>query len=220
MGGGVIGTSVAYHLAALGWSDVVLLERDVLTSGTTWHAAGLDHLSRDGRRDRPLHEPLLAGPLRTARAGDRTVDRISRRGSHLRRHELRPDGCAAPRGEVRPRVRCGGPRAFHRRDRRTLADAQDRGRRRRVLRGRRRPGRPGGRRHVVGPGGTDAWGDDPRRSAGHRGDQGGRTGDRGGHRARDHRGRVRRQLRRHVGAPVRRHWPVSTCPSRRRSTAT
>ena len=41
IGGGVIGTSVAYHLAKLGWSDVVLLERDQLTSGTTWHAAGL-----------------------------------------------------------------------------------------------------------------------------------------------------------------------------------
>jgi 4-methylaminobutanoate oxidase (formaldehyde-forming) len=41
IGGGVIGTSVAYHLAALGWTDVVLLERDRLTSGTTWHAAGL-----------------------------------------------------------------------------------------------------------------------------------------------------------------------------------
>jgi 4-methylaminobutanoate oxidase (formaldehyde-forming) len=41
IGGGVIGTSVAYHLAELGWTDVVLLERDQLTSGTTWHAAGL-----------------------------------------------------------------------------------------------------------------------------------------------------------------------------------
>src|SRR5512134_3278372 len=41
IGGGVIGTSVAYHLAHMGWSDVVLLERDRLTSGTTWHAAGL-----------------------------------------------------------------------------------------------------------------------------------------------------------------------------------
>ncbi|HSN06633.1 MAG TPA: FAD-dependent oxidoreductase [Candidatus Angelobacter sp.] len=41
IGGGVIGTSVAYHLAHLGWTDVVLLERDRLTSGTTWHAAGL-----------------------------------------------------------------------------------------------------------------------------------------------------------------------------------
>ena len=41
IGGGVIGCSVAYHLAELGWTDVVLLERDQLTSGTTWHAAGL-----------------------------------------------------------------------------------------------------------------------------------------------------------------------------------
>ncbi len=41
IGGGVIGSSVAYHLAHMGWKDVVLLERDRLTSGTTWHAAGL-----------------------------------------------------------------------------------------------------------------------------------------------------------------------------------
>ena len=41
IGGGIIGCSVAYHLAKLGWKDVVLLERDRLTSGTTWHAAGL-----------------------------------------------------------------------------------------------------------------------------------------------------------------------------------
>lgn len=41
IGGGVIGCSVAYHLAQMGWKDVVLLERDRLTSGTTWHAAGL-----------------------------------------------------------------------------------------------------------------------------------------------------------------------------------
>ncbi len=41
IGGGVIGCSVAYHLARLGWRDVVLLERKRLTSGTTWHAAGL-----------------------------------------------------------------------------------------------------------------------------------------------------------------------------------
>src|ERR1700683_5242265 len=41
IGGGVIGTSVAYHLAHLGFGEVLLLERDRLTSGTTWHAAGL-----------------------------------------------------------------------------------------------------------------------------------------------------------------------------------
>jgi heterotetrameric sarcosine oxidase gamma subunit len=41
IGGGIIGCSVAYHLAHMGCRDVVLLERDRLTSGTTWHAAGL-----------------------------------------------------------------------------------------------------------------------------------------------------------------------------------
>jgi len=41
IGGGVIGCSIAYHLSKIGWSDVVLLERRQLTSGTTWHAAGL-----------------------------------------------------------------------------------------------------------------------------------------------------------------------------------
>jgi len=41
IGGGVIGCSVAYHLAELGWKDIVLVERKQLTCGTTWHAAGL-----------------------------------------------------------------------------------------------------------------------------------------------------------------------------------
>ena len=41
IGGGVSGCSVAYHLAKFGWKDTILLERDQLTSGTTWHAAGL-----------------------------------------------------------------------------------------------------------------------------------------------------------------------------------
>ena len=41
VGGGIIGCSVAYHLARLGWTDTVLLERAKLTSGSTFHAAGL-----------------------------------------------------------------------------------------------------------------------------------------------------------------------------------
>jgi len=41
VGGGIVGCSVAYHLAKLGWKDVVLLEQGRLSSGTTWHAAGL-----------------------------------------------------------------------------------------------------------------------------------------------------------------------------------
>src|SRR5205814_3360197 len=41
VGGGVIGTSIAYHLTKLGWRDVVLLEQNQLAAGTSWHAAGL-----------------------------------------------------------------------------------------------------------------------------------------------------------------------------------
>ncbi len=41
IGGGIVGCSVAYHLGKLGWTDVILLERNRLTSGSTWHAAGL-----------------------------------------------------------------------------------------------------------------------------------------------------------------------------------
>ena len=41
IGGGIVGASVAFHLTELGWTDVVLLERHTLTSGATWHAAGL-----------------------------------------------------------------------------------------------------------------------------------------------------------------------------------
>ncbi|MBL8702755.1 MAG: GcvT family protein [Alphaproteobacteria bacterium] len=43
IGGGVVGCSVLYHLAKLGWTDVALVERNVLTSGSSWHAAGIVH---------------------------------------------------------------------------------------------------------------------------------------------------------------------------------
>ena len=59
VGGGVIGCSIAYHLAHLGWTDVLLLEQNQLTAGTTWHAAGPDHLGRHDRRDLALVQPLL-----------------------------------------------------------------------------------------------------------------------------------------------------------------
>ena len=55
IGGGVIGTSVAYHLTALGWTDVLLVEQGQLSCGTTWHAAG------------------LVGQLRASEAGTRLV---------------------------------------------------------------------------------------------------------------------------------------------------
>ena len=40
IGGGAVGCSVLYHLASMGWTDCVLLEKNELTSGSTWHAAG------------------------------------------------------------------------------------------------------------------------------------------------------------------------------------
>ena len=43
IGGGVVGTSVLYHLAKMGWKDVCLIERDILTAGSSWHAAGGFH---------------------------------------------------------------------------------------------------------------------------------------------------------------------------------
>ncbi|MBT8457029.1 MAG: FAD-dependent oxidoreductase, partial [Alphaproteobacteria bacterium] len=65
IGGGVSGCSVAYHLAKLGWTDVVLLERKRLTSGTTWHAAGLigqlrpsQNLTRLAKYSRDLYATL------------------------------------------------------------------------------------------------------------------------------------------------------------------
>ena len=47
VGGGIIGCSTAYHLAKEGYTDIVLLERQLLSSGTTWHAAGLITTLRD-----------------------------------------------------------------------------------------------------------------------------------------------------------------------------
>ena len=60
IGGGVIGASVAYHLAELGWADVLLLEQGQLSCGTTWHAAG------------------LVGQLRASESGTRLVQYSTR----------------------------------------------------------------------------------------------------------------------------------------------
>ena len=67
IGGGVVGCSVAYHLAKQGWTDVVLLERKALTSGTTWHAAGLigqlrasSNMTKLARYSRELYTGLEA----------------------------------------------------------------------------------------------------------------------------------------------------------------
>ncbi|MEM7438593.1 MAG: FAD-dependent oxidoreductase [Pseudomonadota bacterium] len=56
VGGGVVGAGIAYHLAKAGWEDVVLLERDELTSGSTWHAAGLLPLFNMGYATSHIHD--------------------------------------------------------------------------------------------------------------------------------------------------------------------
>ncbi|MGR8919749.1 MAG: GcvT family protein [Gammaproteobacteria bacterium] len=60
VGGGIIGCSTAYHLARLGWEDVVVLERKQVTSGTTWHAAGLITTLRDTEAQTRLAQYSLA----------------------------------------------------------------------------------------------------------------------------------------------------------------
>ena len=95
IGGGVIGTSVAYHLAALGWTDVLLLEQGQLSCGTTWHAAGLVgqlRATENGTRlvqystqlyDRLEQETGLATGFK--RCGGVTVARTPERMAALRR---------------------------------------------------------------------------------------------------------------------------------------
>ena len=56
IGGGAVGAGIAYHLARYGWDDVMLVERDELTSGSTWHAAGLLPLFNMGYATSHLHD--------------------------------------------------------------------------------------------------------------------------------------------------------------------
>src|SRR5215475_13475281 len=95
IGGGVIGTSVAYHLASQGCTDVLLLEQGQLSCGTTWHAAGLVgqlRASESGTRlvqySTALYERLEAETgLATGfrRCGGVTVARTPERLTQLRR---------------------------------------------------------------------------------------------------------------------------------------
>jgi len=92
VGGGIVGCSVAYHLAKLGWTDVVLLERKEISCGTTWHAAGLvgqlrstHNLTRLASYARVLYPRLEAetgqatgyrecGSLSVARTSERMIE--------------------------------------------------------------------------------------------------------------------------------------------------
>jgi glycine cleavage system aminomethyltransferase T/glycine/D-amino acid oxidase-like deaminating enzyme len=95
IGGGIIGASVAYHLTALGWTDLVLLEQGSLSGGTTWHAAGLVGQMRSTENGTRLvqYSAELYGRLETEtglatgykRCGGVTVARTPERMVQLRR---------------------------------------------------------------------------------------------------------------------------------------
>ncbi|MGE0499352.1 MAG: FAD-dependent oxidoreductase [Rhizobiaceae bacterium] len=93
IGGGVSGCSVAYHLAKLGWTDIVLLERKQLTSGTTWHAAGLigqlrgsQNMTRLAKYSADLYIKLEAET--GVATGMRQVGSITVALTEERRHEI------------------------------------------------------------------------------------------------------------------------------------
>ena len=73
IGGGIAGCSIAYHLAKLGWTDVVVLERGELTCGTTWHAAGL---VTQLRATHTMSELCRYGPRLFMSLKDETVQEI------------------------------------------------------------------------------------------------------------------------------------------------
>jgi glycine cleavage system T protein len=95
IGGGVVGASVAYHLTRLGWQDVLLLERRQLTSGTTWHAAGLigqlratQNLTRLAKYSAELYAGLEAEtgqPTGFRQHGSLSLARTEERFTELRR---------------------------------------------------------------------------------------------------------------------------------------
>ena len=84
VGGGVIGCSIAYHLAHLGWTDVVLLEQHQLTAGTTWHAAGL--ITSAGMTDETalFFSRYSRDLYARLEAGDRALHRVPRRSGTSR----------------------------------------------------------------------------------------------------------------------------------------
>jgi len=73
IGGGIVGCSVLYHLARRGWSDVLLLEKRGLTSGSTWHAAGnVTHFGHDARLTR-LYADSIATYRQAEKASGQSV---------------------------------------------------------------------------------------------------------------------------------------------------
>ena len=91
IGGGVVGVSTLYHLAKKGWGDSVLVERKELTSGSTWHAAGLLPLFNLSYSVGQIHKYSVA-LYRTLEKGDRPRRRPAPGLQHPPRAHPRPDG--------------------------------------------------------------------------------------------------------------------------------
>ena len=91
IGGGVVGVSTLYHLAKKGWSDSVLIERKELTSGSTWHAAGLLPLFNLSYSVGQIHKYSVA-LYQTLETRDRARPGSSSGVEHSTRAHARPDG--------------------------------------------------------------------------------------------------------------------------------
>ena len=219
IGGGVVGASVLYHLAKIGWSDVLLLEKSELTSGSTWHAAGGMH--------------TFNGEANISRLQKYTID-LYREIEQLSGQScgLHSNGglmLAATEGELDSLRLICSPRALSRHgDRDDLARSGARAQspdrsellHRRAVAGRRRPLRPLGHHPRLRQGGAAARRRGgalharavpqlaPRRLLGRR--------DRQGHRARRARGRTARGCGRAKSAT----WSASSCRCWRWSTIT
>ena len=113
IGGGVVGCSVLYHLTKVGWKDVVLLERDELTCGSTWHAAGgcTHSTATPTSQNCRVHDRALQG--------DRRDLRQSRAACTYRRPRCSPARPSAWTGsgwrDARSRYLGLDPRGLHRR---------------------------------------------------------------------------------------------------------
>ena len=209
VGGGVAGTAIAYYLAELGWSDVVLLDRKELTSGSTFHSAG-------PRRPAALVGLADADDDGLGRAlPEARRRRVRPRLDRVRRHPARVHAGAlggdAPPGGLGQDLRAAARADLARGGARALpADVDRQGHRRLVAADRRLPrSQPAHLRHGRRRAARRLPGPDQHARDRHR--RQGRRGDRRADRARRHRVRGRGQRRRHVRgrdrAPGRRAHP-------------
>ena len=86
IGGGVVGASVLYHLAKFGWTDVALIERSILTAGSSWHAAG-DYHALNANPKMAILQAYTIDLLKEIEAESGQADR----------HAHRPEGSTSPR---------------------------------------------------------------------------------------------------------------------------